>query len=782
MTITTANQKGITTLGGTTGLVDQTDKMHSGLIKALEVFGQGRKIIGHAGFEIYDSGSYVGYRLKQPIHFIDLGRHVTYETNLEVSYTSQQRDANYDKYDWVLLNPNHGGNPEIIIVGGTLDGANALVSDISANTIPVALIKVPAGTDTDDTTGYKAQLYTFNNRRQDLSLGYDDGATPPYYKNTLTATSAAGGTTFTNTIGDLIFDNTDNNDQIVMRLGTDTATTGFEVRNDSDTAAFKVNGLSATDVVGNLVVTQGSAGGQIALKIDNDDVDKVALGIEAANTTANVLDITANAVTTGTAIRNSSTALTTGAAIDLVSTSTPADGNGSIPHTFKTTQAGTGTHTVKGLLVDVNKTGVTDNGKTNTLTGVHIDVDDSATNNSVGTVTMTGLDVDVNSANDTGTLKNIGLDVNVVGADTNYAALFNGGNVGIGTTAPARALEVEATSNPGIRIQETGQSGYLEMFGLADSQAQIKATNATSGETCSLDLDVSTVSGNNQEIRLFRNSNTASDAYFRIKRPGVNTNVLTIYSDKDGTDHEMQLDGKLSVGTTTKDPNAILTVEGAISLDEIGASPTNTADRAQLYAIQGDRHLRYVDGAGVDLPILLGGKHSIWIPAEAISPRSNAGCGALATTAAATNGRPDIRALPFDKDSDEHGQFTIAMPGTWNAGTLTAQFYWTSTSSTTSHDVTWAIQGVSLANDNPIDTAFGTAVVKHDTVIAAKDLHISGETGAITVAGAGAGELVCFQIYRDVDGNGTAANDDLNVDALLMGVRIFYTISRGNES
>lgn len=772
MTITTANQGKITTMGGTSGLVDQTDKMHSGLIKALEVFGQGRKIMGHAGFEIYDSGLYVGYRLKQPIHFVTYGRHVTYETNLEVPYTSQQRDANYDKYDWVVLVPNHGGNPALLIVPGTLDGANALVSDITEGCIPVALIKVPAGTDTDDTAGYQAQLYTFNNRTQDLSLGYDDGATPPYYKNTLTATSAAGGTTFTNTIGDLIFDNTDVNDQIVMRLGTDTTATAFEVRNDSDTAAFKVNGLSATDVVGNLVVTQGSAGGQIALKIDNDDVDKVALGIEAANTTANVLDITANAVTTGTAIKSSSTALTNGAAIDLVSTSTPADGSGSTPHTFKTTQAGTGTHTVKGLLVDVNKTGVTDNGKTTTLTGIHLDVDDTATNNSVGTVTMTGLDIDVNSASDTGTIKNIGLDINVDGADTNYSALFNGGNVGIGTTAPERTLEIEATSNPGIRIQETGQSGYLEMFGLADSQAQIKATNATSGETCNLDIDVSTVSGNNQVVRFFRNANTSSAGIIQVHDPGETTVTLTVEA----------ANGKTSIGSGTVDANSMLTVEGAISLGEIGAPPTNTAGRAQLYALQGDRHLRYVDGAGVDLPILLGGKHSIWIPAEAISPRSNAGCGALATTAAATNGRPDIRALPFDKDSDEHGQFTIAMPATWNAGTVTAQFYWTSTSSTTSHDVTWAIQGVSLTNDNPIDTAFGTAVVKHDTVIAAKDLHISDETSAITVAGAGAGELVCFQVYRDVDGNGTAANDDLNVDALLMGVRIFYTISRGNES
>ena len=179
---------------------------------------------------------------------------------------------------------------------------------------------------------------------------------------------------------------------------------------------------------------------------------------------------------------------------------------------------------------------------------------------------------------------------------------------------------------------------------------------------------------------------------------------------------------------------------------------------------------------------LLTGKHSIWIPAEAISPRSNAGCADLTTLAAATSGRPDIRHLAFDKDSDEHAQFTIAMPKMWDEGTITAQFYWTSTSSTTSHDVTWGIQGVSLSNDDVIDTAFGTAVTIHDTVIAAKDLHISSATGNITIGGSpAAGDLTCFQVYRDVDGAGTAANDDLNVDALLMGIKLFYTINAPND-
>ena len=479
---TTLNQKGITTLGGTTGLVDQTDKMHSGLIKALEVFSQGSKVIGHEGFEIYDSGSYVGYRLHQPFHFKILGRHVKYETDIEIAYTSNQRDANYDTYDWVLLNPNLSGNPQLVIVGGGLNGANALVGEISNGLIPVALVKVPAGTDTDDITGYQAQLYTFNNQTESLSLGYSDGASPPYYKNTLSAISAAAGTTFTNTIGDLIFDNIDNDDQIVMRLGTNTSATGFEVRNNSDDAKFKVGSNGWTDVIGNLVVTQGSTGGQPALKVDNDDVDKVALGIDAANTTATVLDITANAVTSGSLIKTASSALTTGVVLDLVSTSTPTDGNGSAPHLFKTAQAGTGTHAITGMVLNVDKTGVTASGKTNTLTGLHVDIDDSATNNANATVNITGLDLDITSANAQGTLKNIGLDVAVAGADTNYAALLNGGNVGIGTSTPTAALHViHSGTDDTIRLESTdfGPNLAPDLVFKRNSASSITFTDAT---------------------------------------------------------------------------------------------------------------------------------------------------------------------------------------------------------------------------------------------------------------------------------------------------------------
>lgn len=57
-------------------------------------------------------------------------------------------------------------------------------------------------------------------------------------------------TIWTHTNGDLIFDNTDVNDPTAFRLGTDTAATGFEVRNDSDAVKFKVDGAGAVWVNG----------------------------------------------------------------------------------------------------------------------------------------------------------------------------------------------------------------------------------------------------------------------------------------------------------------------------------------------------------------------------------------------------------------------------------------------------------------------------------------------------------------------------------------------------
>ena len=62
-----------------------------------------------------------------------------------------------------------------------------------------------------------------------------------------------------------------------------------------------------------LEVEQGATGGVAgALKVDNNDTDKQAFTIEAANIDANVMQITADALTTSQGINITADGLTTG--------------------------------------------------------------------------------------------------------------------------------------------------------------------------------------------------------------------------------------------------------------------------------------------------------------------------------------------------------------------------------------------------------------------------------------------------------------------------------------
>jgi hypothetical protein len=109
------------------------------------------------------------------------------------------------------------------------------------------------------------------------------------------------------------------------------------------------------------------------------------------------------------------------------------------------------------------------------------------------------------------------------------------------------------------------------------------------------------------------------------------------------------------------------------------------------------------------------------------------------------------------------------MPSDWDAGTITAVFYWTFSTGSPAETVKFYIQGRSYANDDALDQALGAAVGVEDTALAASDLHVSAATAAVTLTGAGASELVIFQVYRDV------SEDNLAGDAKLLGVMITFT-------
>ena len=144
----------------------------------------------------------------------------------------------------------------------------------------------------------------------------------------------------------------------------------------------------------------------------------------------------------------------------------------------------TATSTPKALFIDTNTSGVA----AQNSVGMHLDFDRTVAGSGTAAHNDIGIDLDVNSAS-LGTSSVIGMDIDVVGAtggthtatgltvdvgsaDTNYAALFNGGNVGIGTTAPAGKLEIHSsgTSSYPFLIDSTGVDAW-GMYVLEDGSS-----------------------------------------------------------------------------------------------------------------------------------------------------------------------------------------------------------------------------------------------------------------------------------------------------------------------
>lgn len=111
------------------------------------------------------------------------------------------------------------------------------------------------------------------------------------------------------------------------------------------------------------------------------------------------------------------------------------------------------------------------------------------------------------------------------------------------------------------------------------------------------------------------------------------------------------------------------------------------------------------------------------------------------------------------------------MPSDWDAGSVTATFYWTADSPST-NPVYWGCAGRSYGNFETIDQAVGAEAQVQDALNGTNyQTAISAATGAITLTGATAGDWVVFKISRDP----TSGSDTLGATARLIGVLITFT-------
>ena len=172
------------------------------------------------------------------------------------------------------------------------------------------------------------------------------------------------------------------------------------------------------------------------------------------------------------------------------------------------------------------------------------------------------------------------------------------------------------------------------------------------------------------------------------------------------------------------------------------------------------------------------GKETIWVPATAMYPNTTQGCSAL-TQVELSNG-PELKCLDFDPSAnDEHAQFTVAFPKSWNEGVVQFQAFWTVTG-TNDGSVAWGLSGVSFPNNADMNHSdgFGTNVVATalDHSGTSNDMMVSAVSNDVTIRNAAVDTMTVFQVMRDISA------DDQTGDARLLGIKLFFTTNAANDA
>ena len=282
----------------------------------------------------------------------------------------------------------------------------------------------------------------------------------------------------------MIYVDADNN-RVSIGDSTDLPAATFEVTNHATAGAFGVP----------------------LLQLNSNDTDKIAVDINAANIDANVLDITADAVTTAAVIVISADALTTGKIVDIESTNNSFNGNLihakyagnstsaiSMAKLWKSSNNGSDSNAIIGLEIDFDMSNGTagralkiDSEQT---TGVIAEINGDALTTgkaidiSVDALTTgNALYIDDNSAN-TGTRNVVSIIQNNVAAiaATALAVQSDGGITGMSIVKgfDEAASTARTVTGLDINLDKTGNStGDNSIFGIRVDVDNTTATNGT---------------------------------------------------------------------------------------------------------------------------------------------------------------------------------------------------------------------------------------------------------------------------------------------------------------
>ena len=144
--------------------------------------------------------------------------------------------------------------------------------------------------------------------------------------------------------------------------------------------------------------------------------------------------------------------------------------------------------------------------------------------------------------------------------------------------------------------------------------------------------------------------------------------------------------GDVNLGTDTVqvgdlNANATITTQGTGDLILNTNNGTNTGTLTIADGVNGNITLspdgtgevQAVDAADATGAVKIAGLETIFVPAQAMFGTTTNGAEANAVETTAT--RPEMKVLDFDPSTIEYAQFSVALPKSWNLGTVTFQAF-----------------------------------------------------------------------------------------------------------
>ena len=201
------------------------------------------------------------------------------------------------------------------------------------------------------------------------------------------------------------------------------------------------------------------------------------------------------------------------------------------------------------------------------------------------------------------------------GADPELAmTITNDQKVGIGTASPGAKLEVEvadADNVAGVLIDsnETGAHYALEVDAESTSNpaayihgfGTLLEQDITSGYGLKVTRNISEA-GSNPLVEIHDDHASNSQTSLKVRQDGTGdiVNFLTGSTEVVTVNNA----GRLGVGTAS--PNEKVTVEGAISLDEVSSAPSATSGYGKIYVKNSDSKLYFKNDSGSEFDLLAG--------------------------------------------------------------------------------------------------------------------------------------------------------------------------------